>query len=76
MKLTPTRPFSQCQTAACSRQANLDHIGSKRRRDADAIEAWYYPGGKYGEECVYAKLTAVESAEQSNKPVPTKPTEI
>jgi hypothetical protein len=42
----------------------------------EAIRAWFYPGANWGQEFVYPKTRAVWLAKQTNKPVPSMPSEL
>lgn len=49
---------------------------AKAPGSVEAIRAWFYPGANWGQEFVYPKTRAVWLAKQTNKPVPSMPSEL
>jgi len=42
----------------------------------EALRAWFYPGRTWGDEFVYPKAKAIESAKVASAPVPSTPVDI
>ena len=51
-------------------------FSERRAGQPEALRAWFYPGGNWGEEFVYPKAMAAELAKATNTPVLFTPVEI